>query len=225
MKSRAAKLLTIAAVLLLVALGVWQLERLRWKEALIARVEAKLAAPPVAAPPASHHATDADTYTRVTARGRWVSGRDAYVQAVTELGSGYWVMTPLDTPGGRILVNRGFVPADRRGRAPAAEGDAAVTGLMRLTEPHGGFLRANDPAGDRWYSRDTAAIAAARGLGKVADWFIDRNGGGASGAGWPRGGLTVVAFRNSHLSYALTWFAMAGLLAVLAWRAGRKGEP
>ncbi|WEK41790.1 MAG: SURF1 family protein [Candidatus Sphingomonas colombiensis] len=220
MKSIAARLLTIAAILGFLALGVWQVERLQWKRELIRQVEAKLAAAPVPAPPATYRAGKADTYTRVVARGQWLPGHDAYVQAVTALGGGYWVMTPLDTPHGRIIINRGFVPNDMRGRAPAASGAASVTGLLRLNEPGGGFLRANDPAADRWYSRDVTAIAAARGLGPVAPWFIDA---GANGDAWPRGGLTIVTFRNSHLSYALTWFAMAALLAVLAWRAWRKG--
>ncbi|OJU20949.1 MULTISPECIES: SURF1 family protein [unclassified Sphingomonas] len=219
MKGVAARALTIAAILGFVALGIWQLERRTWKLALIERVDAKLAAAPVAAPPASKTLTEDDAYTRVTASGRYLPGHDVYVQALTALGGGYWVMTPLDTANGRILINRGFVPADMRGRAPPAAGPATVTGLIRLSEPGGGFLRSNDPAAGRWYSRDVAAIAAAQRLGAVAPWFIDA---GPNGSDWPRGGLTVVAFRNAHLSYGLTWFAMAALLAVLAWRAMRK---
>lgn len=209
--------LTLVLIGLFVGLGVWQLQRLSWKNDLIARVERRLSAPPIT-PPATA-GTD-EEYTRVTVRGRYLSGRDSYVQAVTELGGGYWVLTPLDTPGGRILINRGFVPIDRRGKAPGPPATAQVTGLLRLSEPGGGFLRANDAAADRWYSRDVAAIAAAKGLGQVAPYFIDA---GPNGDGWPRGGLTVVRFRNSHLSYALTWFAMAGLLAFLTWRVMKRG--
>ncbi|MFW2851663.1 SURF1 family protein [Sphingomonas sp. TX0543] len=218
MKSLLVRLLTVAAILGFVALGVWQLDRLQWKLALIRQVDAKLAAAPVPAPSATYRATAADTYTRVVAQGRWLPARDSYVQAITVLGAGYWVMTPLETARGRILVNRGFVPTDMRGHAPAASGVARVTGLLRLDEPGGGFLRTNDPVADRWYSRDVNAIAAAKRLGPVAGWFIDA---GRNGERWPRGGLTVIAFRNSHLSYALTWFAMAALLTVLAARAWR----
>ena len=89
-------------------------------------------------------------------------------------------------------------------------GNAVVTGLVRLTEPGGRFLRANQPSADRWYSRDVAAIAAARDLGKVARFFIDADATPNPG-GLPIGGLTVVSFRNSHLVYALTWFGLAGL--------------
>ena len=84
------------------------------------------------------------------------------------------------------------------------------TGLVRASEPHGGFLRANDAAADRWYSRDIAAIGRARSLGHLAPVFIDADATPNPGD-YPVGGLTVVAFRNAHLAYALTWFALAGL--------------
>jgi len=83
---------------------------------------------------------------------------------------------------------------------------------MRMSEPGGAFLRANDPAAGRWYSRDVAAIAAAQGLGPVAPYFVDADATENPG-GLPVGGLTVIAFPNNHLIYALTWFGMAILLA------------
>ncbi|MGP7795999.1 SURF1 family protein [Sphingomonas sp. CLY1604] len=212
----------LAVIALLVGLGVWQLQRRTWKLALIAHTEAMLASPPVAAPgPARWPAIgSADLYRPVVASGRYRSGADTYVQAVTDFGGGYWVLTPLETDRGfTILVNRGFVPADLRGKAPPAPGVQSVRGLLRLSEPGGGFLRHNDPAGDRWYSRDVAAIAAARRLGRIAPYFIDAN---QPRTGWPRGGLTVVRFRNTHLVYALTWFGLALLVAVMAWRVRRR---
>lgn len=139
------------------------------------------------------------------------------VQALTERGAGFWVITPLRTAQGVVLVNRGFVPPERRAVAsspdPRGAGAVTITGLMRRTEPGGGFLRANDPARDRWFSRDVAAIAAARGLGPVAPFFIDADAAPNPG-GYPLGGLTVVRFRNTHLVYALTWFALAALSAI-----------
>lgn len=206
--------LALAGVALLLALGVWQLQRRAWKLDVIARVERRLAAPPIPAP--MRPATRDDEYTRVFAQGRWRPG-DTYTQAVTVLGPGFWVITPLETASGTVLVNRGFVPAQMRGKAPAPSG-AIVRGLLRLSEPGGGFLRSNDPAADRWFSRDVAAIAAARRLGTVAPYFIDTE---ANGTAWPRGGLTVVRFRNTHLVYALTWFALAGMVGYFAWRIAR----
>jgi surfeit locus 1 family protein len=115
------------------------------------------------------------------------------------------------------------VPARERGRHPAPAGEQRVTGLLRVTEPGGGFLRHNDPAADRWYSRDVAAIAARRGLARVAPYFIDADARASEPArsDWPRGGLTVVRFPNNHLVYALTWFGLAALVAVLLARALR----
>jgi surfeit locus 1 family protein len=123
--------------------------------------------------------------------------------------------------GETVLINRGFVPADHRDPATRAAGQIAgvtrVVGLLRMTEPKGGFLRSNDPAGNRWYSRDVAAIAVARNLGAVAPYFIDADATPNPGA-WPVGGLTVIDFPNSHLVYAVTWYALALMLAgVAAW--------
>jgi surfeit locus 1 family protein len=87
-----------------------------------------------------------------------------------------------------------------------------------MSEPGGRFLRQNQPAEDLWYSRDVAAIAVKRRLGRVAPFFIDAE---AAGQGYPIGGMTVVRFRNTHLVYALTWFALAALAAFGAWRVYR----
>lgn len=221
----------------LCALGVWQLERRVWKLDLIARVEARVHAAPVAAPgPAAWPSVTAkrDEYRRVRVSGRYLNDRETLVKAVTDLGQGFWVVTPLQTgDGDTILVNRGFVPPERRDPAsrPAGQvgGQTVVTGLLRMTEPGGAFLRSNDPADNRWYSRDVQAIAAARGLRRVAPFFIDAEGPGAamsaaavSGAAWPRGGLTVIRFPNNHLVYALTWFGLALMLAGASARVARE---
>ncbi|WP_244592280.1 SURF1 family protein [Azospirillum palustre] len=208
-------LLALAGIAGLTALGIWQLERRVWKLDLIERVDARIHASPVPAPgPEAWASVSAasDEYRRVGVRGRFLNDREALVQAVSDLGGGFWVMTPLVTDRGfAVLVNRGFVPPDKRDPATRAEGqpqgEVSVTGLLRLTEPKGGFLRSNDPAAGRWYSRDVAAIAAATGLEQDAPYFIDADSTRNPG-GWPVGGLTVVSFPNSHLGYALTWFAL-----------------
>jgi surfeit locus 1 family protein len=215
----------LAAIALFLALGVWQVQRLIWKRDLIERVEARLAAAPLPAP--GPQAWDgltraADEYARVTATGRFLHDKEVRTLAVTERGAGYWVVTPLAGPDFTVLVNRGFVPQDRRDPATREEGQVSgavtVSGLLRFSEPGGGFLRANDPSAGRWFSRDVPAIAATEGVeGPVAPYFIDAAATPIPG-GLPVGGLTVVSFRNTHLSYALTWFALAGGLAYLAFR-------
>ncbi|HVW92494.1 MAG TPA: SURF1 family protein [Devosia sp.] len=216
-------LLALVGVALLVALGVWQLDRLGWKLKLIAEVDSRVHAAAVPAPgPAAWPGItqDGDEYRHVTATGHFLNNDEALVQAVTDKGAGYWVVTPLATDAGfTVLVNRGFVPSDRRDPATRQAGQIAgetrVTGLLRITEPGGGFLRANDPKTDHWYSRDVAAIAAARGLSGVAPYFIDADDTPNPG-GLPIGGLTVIDFPNNHLVYALTWFALALMLAGMA---------
>ena len=205
----------LAVVAALLALGTWQVERRAWKLDLIAQVEARIHAQPI---PAPRTATKADAYRRVVATGTYLRGYDSFVQASTVRGPGWWVLTPLRTGSGAIvLINRGVMPS--RTAPPPPVGRVAVTGLLRLSEPGGGFLRSNDAAADRWYSRDVAAIAGRRGLAQVAPYFIDADAS-ANAPGRPIGGLTVVRFANSHLIYAITWYALAIMAAAgfLYWR-------
>lgn len=264
-------LLAIAALATagFIALGVWQVERRAWKLALIERVEQRVHATPVAAPgPAQWPGLSRENaeYRRVRATGHFPEGRQTLVRAVTELGEGFWLMEPLQTDQGFVvLVNRGFVPQGWRDeRAPtngagaaaaddapaadsddapaaaaegapatdeaprtsagAADGSVAVTGLLRISEPHGAFLRSNAPSENRWYSRDVEAISNAQHLTGAAPYFIDAqadNRAGADSARPPVAGLTVVRFRNSHLQYAITWFILALMALALGLRVAR----
>ena len=126
----------LIAALGFAALGVWQIERRAWKHELVAQVDARIHAMPVAAPgPGKWDAVSAktDAYRRVTATGVFRHDRETLVQAVTGRGAGYWVLTPLETPGFALLVNRGFVPGERRGARTRSAGNVAgrvtVTGL------------------------------------------------------------------------------------------------
>ena len=204
------------AAVVFAALGAWQVERRAWKLDLIDRVEARIHAAPRPLT-AWEGIGERDAYTRVRVAGTFQNDRETLVQALTERGAGWWVLTPLRTDAGVVLVNRGFVPAERRDPATRgaaqATGAVTVTGLLRASEPGGGFLRRNDPGAGRWYSRDVAAIAKARGLAAAAPFFIDADATPNPG-GYPIGGLTVVDFRNAHLAYALTWFGLCGLSLV-----------
>ncbi|MBI5132593.1 MAG: SURF1 family protein [Rhodopseudomonas palustris] len=210
----------LVGVIGLIGLGVWQIERREWKLALIDRVEQRIHAAPAPLPAVTAwpDVTAArDEYRPVSVTGRFLHDRETLVQAVTDFGGGFWVITPLRThDGATVLINRGFVPQDQRARATRRSGEpvdsVTVTGLLRLTEPGGGFLRHNDPGADRWYSRDVAAIAQARDVGTVAPFFVDADGS-LDAPGQPIGGLTVVRFPNNHLIYALTWFCLAFMLS------------
>lgn len=224
-----AKKLALCGFLLLatatfIGLGVWQIERLSWKRALIARVDARVHAEPVAiaAPPQWPAVNrDDDEYRHVRAEGVLENSKETLVYASTALGAGYWVVTPLKTANNEIiLINRGFVPIDRKDPASRSAGQIStpmrVSGLLRISEPGGTLLRSNDPGADRWYSRDVQAIAEKRGLGTVAPFFIDADKADNPG-GYPIGGLTQVRFPNSHLQYAITWFVMAAMSLGFLW--------
>lgn len=245
-KGRRVILTAIALLLLLLfaGLGTWQVVRLQWKLALIQRVDTRVHAAPVPPPPISLWPTVSaatDEYRHLRLSGHFLFDLTTPVQAVTERGSGFWLVTPLCLPDGAIvLINRGFIPAplgadsgypvrsapDHACAAPGAP--VTITGLLRLTEPKGGFLRTNDPAHQRWFSRDVAEMAAARGLSRVAPFFIDAD---AKQAGIatpqesvaPVGGMTVISFPNNHLVYALTWYALAAMVAAAWWWITKRG--
>ena len=207
--------LALGIMVAMIGLGNWQLQRLAWKLDLIDAVESRAYAAPVPAP-LGPVTGDGDAYRRVTATGVFDYAETRSVKAVTDLGLGNWLLTPLATEGGIFWVNRGFIPQNFQGTLQEPLGQVTITGLLRLTEPHGTLLERNRPEAGRWVSRDVGALSDTAGI-DAADYFIDADHLTAPGT-WPRGGLTILTFRNTHLSYALTWYAMALLFfAAMAW--------
>lgn len=214
------------AVALFAALGVWQIQRMHWKHALIARVDARVHAAPVALP-ADARLDPSQEYLRVRVSGTYDGAATSLVRATTVLGTGYWTLTPLRLDDGRqVWINRGFLPTGTTRRAAAAaapQGRATVIGLLRSPEPKGSILQSNAPQDERWYSRDVVALARARGIGAVSPAFIDAQVEQAQATAplKPVPGLTQIHFPDSHFGYALTWFAMAALSLfglVYVWR-------
>ena len=226
-------LFTVIGLAILVSLGVWQVERLQWKEALIARVTARLDSPPVTAPgPDAWTGLDvaALEYQPVAVSGRYRNAGEVHVvYTLTDPhgpagGIGYLVMTPFETDDGWLVyVNRGFVPRERKDPATRAEGriegETTVTGLIRQPGLRSWFTPADDASGNEWFSRDPKVYAAGRGppAATVAPYIIDARFDPALPGGLPQGGETIVGFPNSHLQYAVTWFGLAAaLLGVFA---------
>lgn len=213
-----------------IALGLWQVQRLAWKLDLIDRTTERIhtapSAPPTPAQWPQINAADHE-YLAVRLEGRWLPAKTLLTQATTELGAGFWVMTPLQQDDlTQVLVNRGFVPAGQRTQwqtpePPTGAGERiTIEGLLRISEPGGGFLRRNAPEQQRWHSRDIAAMAQALQLPNAAPYFVDAGFPDrqistnteqrpTATSTLPRTGLTVVRFANSHLVYALTWFGLA----------------
>ena len=214
-------LFTVPVVLLCLGLGVWQVQRLFWKENLIAAREAALAAPPTA-PPASLDAARGMEFRRVADDGVFLNDKEIFVGATSEAGrNGYHVFTPLREASGRVVfVNRGFIPAELKDRArrPAGEpaGTVRVEGLLRLppADKPGWFLPDNRADLNYWFWPDLAAMSAADALGEVAPFYIDADAAPNPG-GWPKGGVTRTRLPNDHLQYAITWFSFAVAASVI----------
>lgn len=220
---------TLIVGAILIGLGAWQLQRMSWKNGIVARIEARTQAQvqPLP-PPATWSGLRADDYEyrRVTLEGTFDYAREALVFRGTAAGPGYLVLTPMRlVTGGTVIVNRGFVPlnkADPASRsASQVPGPSRVTGLMRSPETRNPFTPADDPISGRYFTRDPALIARHFSLPDAAPFSVDADATPVPG-GLPRGGTTEVAIPNNHLSYALTWFGLAaglfGVFAVFTWR-------
>jgi surfeit locus 1 family protein len=211
----------------LFALGTWQVQRLFQKTALIERIEERAYGEPQALP-TDWNAIGAPSdweYSRITLYGEFDHSAEVQVYTVTDLGPGYWALTPLQMPDGRhVIINRGFVPNDMRSPQSRPEGQThgavTITGLIRATETGGLFLRENDLASQRYYRRDIAQIANAKGIDNAAPFYVDADGT-ANPGGLPIGGKTQLKFPNNHLSYAITWFILAVMMIAAGWFVSR----
>lgn len=225
-------LASLVALAILVTLGVWQLERKGWKEALIARIAARSQAePPGDLPAPADWNPEWDEFKRVRVSGRWLSDKETLVHGLAAGSApgralqGFYVLTPLRRDdGGLVLVNRGFVPTELKDPAPrraATSVETTVTGVLRATEPRTMFVPPPDPARGEWFNRDIAGIAAAAGLPEAMPYLVEADATPNPG-GWPKGGQLRVDLPNNHLQYAFTWFGIAaclvGVFGVFAWR-------
>lgn len=211
-------LIALPALAVLIGLGVWQLERREWKLDLIARAEARLAAAPVPLEDALED-TAANEFAHVRFTGTFDHAHERRLFTTrTGLGPGYGIVTPLRLTDGRwVLVDRGFVPAPLAEPASRAEGQkegqAEIVGWLRLPEPRGAFTPPDDPAHALFYARDPVAMGQGLPYALAAPIVVVADETPNPG-GWPKGGMTL-NFTNNHLAYAVTWFSLALILAVI----------
>jgi surfeit locus 1 family protein len=215
---------------LLVGLGVWQLQRIKWKNALVEEMQGRMSAPAIELPQPLD-APEALRFRRVQLTGSYLHDKALYRAAQT-LGKnrrGWHVIVPMRLADGRsILVNRGYVPTELK--APEArpeslrEGTVTIEGVLRLGGWSGmDFVRPeNDPADNVWVWMDLPRMAEAAGLENAMTQVYVDAAEGQHPAEYPVGGQTRVNLRNQHLEYALTWFMLAaGLLGIYVlyhWR-------
>ena len=228
-----AAVVVLAGIAILAGLGIWQLDRKVWKENLIATLNTQLARPPEPLPPREawpRLAPNNNEYRRVTFPAEFIPGEQALVYTAGSAfrpdvqGAGYWVFAPARLAGGSVVVvNRGFVPLDRKDAAAAVpSGSTDLIGVMRWPEKPGPFTPADEPQNNLWYTRDPKTIAAAKKWEAPAPFYVELEFPAPAG-GLPKPGKLVVNLPDDHLQYAITWFGLAlGLAGVyIVWLAKR----
>ncbi|MGY6568177.1 MAG: SURF1 family protein [Salinarimonas sp.] len=224
----AAAIATVISLAILISLGNWQMERLAWKEGLIAQMQARAYGEPGALLPPeawAEYVPQEEEYRRVAVSGRFLHEHEVAVHGLMPSGTrgnpvqGFYLLAPLEMAGGALVfINRGFVPTSMRNpqARPASppEGEVTLIGLVRAPEERGLFVPENIPQDERWMVRDIAQMAEARGLDRVAPFYVDAEFD-PTAPDWPRAGATVLDPPNNHLQYALTWYGLAAVLAVI----------
>ena len=231
-----ATLMAFAGLVILIGLGVWQLDRKVWKENLITTINTRLGGAPEDLPPRSSWQQlreDGEEFRRVAFPAEFLDGEEALVYTAGSplrpdvKGPGYWVFAPARLAGGSIiLVNRGFVPADRKDPRTRAEGTphgiVDIVGVLRWPETRNSFTPADDPKNNIWFLRDSNSIATFKKWATAAPFYIDQEGPTPSG-GLPKPGKLEPHMPDNHLQYAITWFGLALALAgvYIIWLARR----
>ncbi|HKD46452.1 MAG TPA: SURF1 family protein [Rhizomicrobium sp.] len=212
---------TLIAAAMLIALGVWQVQRLHWKLRLIESISQHMHSKPVDMTETGMLPEEIYTqYSHVRIRGHFDNAKEVYLFTIGLEGEPvYHVLTPFHSDGGNIfLIDRGMVdiehldPSTRR--AGQIEGETQITGFWRWPDALGYFTPHPDPAHRIWYGRDLSAIEKFDKLKLHQPGLVEADATPIPG-GWPKGGQTVVDLPNNHLSYAITWFGLAaGLIGV-----------
>jgi len=222
----------LAALVVLLGLGTWQLERKAWKEALIMTLDRRLNEAPIALPPPTEWTgmtPENSEFTRVRLHVEFPKAGGALVYTSGSTirdavkGAGYFVFSPARLPNGQqVVVNRGFVP---NRSYPVAAGAADIVGALRWPEAGSAFVSDHDAAGDVWMVRAPAAMAQRKGWGAVAPFYIEQEAPEPPG-GLPHPAPLKVHLRNDHLQYAVTWYGLAAVLVVMfaIWAARRRHE-
>ena len=209
----------VPALAILIGLGTWQLDRLEWKEGLIAQRTAGLAAAPIAISEVPDDWRAAE-FRRIRIKGRFLHDREMLLVSKTQRGRpGYHVVTPLTlVDGATVLVNRGWVPLDLKAPRTRPQGQlagvVALEGVLRGSGRPSPWTPDNDPAKGVWHYLDIAAMVQEAALGDVKPFVVEAGPAPIPG-GYPVGGQTRTALTNNHLQYAITWYALAVALAAV----------
>ena len=204
MTSRLVFPLTLGSLgaLVLVCLGIWQVQRLEWKQGILATIEERVQAAPLSLP--SFPDRQRDSYLAVEAVGRILGPELLVLSSSWGIGPGFRIIVPFETGGRRILLDRGFVPEMHRDSERAAP-EVRVVGNLLWPDEHDRFFTP-EPEGSLWFARDLAAMAGELKTEPVLVVVRESSFDAPNIHRWPVDGADVP---NDHFQYAVTWFSLA----------------
>jgi surfeit locus 1 family protein len=215
-----AVLLGLSGAGVLIALGVWQVQRLAWKEGVLAGIEARISADPVTLPPVPDPARD--QYLPVFVEGSFTGAQLSVLASLKQVGPGYRLIAAFQTVDGRkVMVDRGFEPIEETARK--ATGRATIRGNLHWPDEIDSYTPSQPDKGGLWFARDVPAMAAALGTEPVlvVTWAADP--ADPALIALP---VDTTNIPNDHLNYAITWFSLAavwlGMTLYLLWRIRRR---
>ena len=204
----------LAGLGVVVSLGVWQVQRLAWKQALLAEIESRISADPIALP--QQVSEDADKYLPVTISGQMEPGEIHVLVSVKHVGAGYRIIQSFSTENRAILVDRGFVPTSAK-QTVRRNGPMEITGNLHWPDEIDSFTPEPDVDSNIWFARDIPKLAAALGAAPVL--LIARSETDPKITPLP---VDTAGIPNDHLQYAITWFSLAlvwaAMIGYFLWR-------
>jgi surfeit locus 1 family protein len=191
---------------ILIWLGVWQFQRLAWKEAIIADINTRIAAAPVDLPASVNR--DLDAYLPVTVSGAFEQGEVHVLVSQKDVGAGYRIITPFVLEDGRrIMVDRGFAVASAKDAA-RSDGPATIAGNLQWPQETDSFTPEADLKGNIWFARDVPDMAQTLGTQPV---LLVTRSSTPPAAGISPLPVDTARIPNDHLQYAITWFSLAAI--------------
>ncbi len=210
----------LAGLGVLLWLGIWQVQRLAWKQDVLAEIESRISADPVALPP--QVSEDADKYLPVTVSGELEPGEIHVLVSVKHVGAGYRIIQSFSTGDRTILVDRGFVPTTAK-QADRLIGPMEITGNLHWPDEIDSYTPEPDIDDNIWFARDVPNLAAALGADPVL--LIARSETDPNVMPLP---VATAGIPNDHLQYAITWFGLALVWAAMTgyflWRSRANSE-
>ena len=210
----------LAGLGVLLALGAWQVQRLSWKQGVLAEIDSRISAVPVALP--QQISEEADKYLPVTVAGEMEPGEIHVLVSVKRIGAGYRIIQSFSTEDRTILVDRGFVPTTAKG-AERLTGPMEVTGNLHWPDEIDSYTPEADIEANIWFARDVPNLAAALGAEPVL--LIARSQSDPNVTPLP---VDTAGIPNDHLQYAITWFGLALVWAAMTgyflWRSRANSE-